>query len=72
MRSDQRDVSSVVLCLPSLLRREKMPGYANKQGAPTLNEVNIEFMNPITLITIVSHAPVIEFRKMIDIQRYIN
>jgi hypothetical protein len=24
-------------CLPSLLRREKMPGYANKQKAPAPN-----------------------------------
>lgn len=53
-------ISSVGLCLPSLLRREKMPGYANKQGAPTLNEVNIFVWLSINPITIVSHAPVID------------
>ncbi|MDZ7650247.1 MAG: hypothetical protein U5K54_25675 [Cytophagales bacterium] len=37
---------STGLCLPSLLRPEKMPGYSNKQGTPALNAVNILMANP--------------------------
>jgi hypothetical protein len=33
-----------------------MPGYANKQGAPALNEVNILLMLSINPIAFVSHA----------------
>jgi hypothetical protein len=29
-------IESAGLCLPSLLRREKMPGYANEQSDPAL------------------------------------
>src|SRR5690606_31796041 len=44
----------------SLLRPEKMPGYANKQGAPTLNAVNVFAACPIVSSSSVSQASVIE------------
>jgi hypothetical protein len=34
-------IESAGLCLPSLLRREKMPGYANEQSDPALWLFNI-------------------------------
>ena len=47
-------------CLPSLLRPEKMPGYANKQGAPALNAVNILRVCPMISFSSVSQASVNE------------
>lgn len=51
---------SAGLCLPSLLRPEKMPGYANKQGAPALNAVNILEGCPMISFSSVSQASVNE------------
>ena len=48
---------SAGLCLPSLLRREKMPGYANEQSGPALCIFNIFSVDPISH-TFVSHASV--------------
>ena len=55
-----KKVKSAGPCLPSLLRPEKMPGYANKQGAPALNAVNILKACPIISLSSVSQASVNE------------
>jgi hypothetical protein len=48
-------VKDAGLCLPSSLRREKMPGYANKK-APAPNILNIGEKSSMVPFPFVSHA----------------